>query len=129
MPLLLDTHAFLWWLGDSRNLPAAWRRAISEPSAQVFVSAASLWEIAVKRDLGKLRLALPASLTLETLPPACGFTDLAIEGKHAAAVAGLPRHHADPFDRILIAQARVEGLTLVTADRVMDRYDVERLGP
>jgi PIN domain nuclease of toxin-antitoxin system len=125
--LLLDTHVLLWWLGDSRRLPAAWRRAIADADTQVLVSAATIWEIAIKRGLGKVRIDLPAEVSLAGLPRACGFEDLVVKAEHAAAVQDLPPHHADPFDRLLIAQARYEGLTFVTADQAASRYDVARL--
>jgi PIN domain nuclease of toxin-antitoxin system len=125
--LLLDTHALLWWLADSRRLPATWRRAIADADTQVLVSAATVWEIAIKRGLGKVRIDLPKDVSLAGLAQACGFEDLVVKPEHAAAVQDLPLHHADPFDRLLIAQARCEGLTFVTADQSLFSYDVPRL--
>lgn len=124
MNLLLDTHAFLWWLADDAGLSSAARRAIAEPSAIVHVSAASLWEIAIKRALGKLEVESP-DLAAEI--PANGFVELPITGRHALAAGALPRHHDDPFDRMLVAQALSEDLVLVTRDPAVDFYGVPTL--
>jgi PIN domain nuclease of toxin-antitoxin system len=118
--LLLDTHVFLWWRSDNRRLVASARRAIAEADI-VFVSAASAWEAAIKIALGRLRI--PDSVEAGVL--ASGFEKLAIGFSHAEAAARLPTHHADPFDRMLVAQAQIEGLSLVTHDRRLSRYDVE----
>jgi PIN domain nuclease of toxin-antitoxin system len=127
MQLLLDTHALLWWLTDSPRLRAAWRRAIGDSQTRVLVSAASIWEIAIKSAMGRLGLDLPQDVALENFAALCGFEDLPVSARHAAAVLELPPHHADPFDRILVAQARLERLTLVTADKAMRAYEVEVL--
>ncbi|MGH3611777.1 MAG: type II toxin-antitoxin system VapC family toxin [Pseudonocardia sp.] len=120
MRLLLDTHALLWWLFGLPRLGPAARAAIVDPVAEVFVSGVSAAEIAIKQAKGRLDAPddLPAQLA------ANGFTELRLSVLHGLAVAELPSHHGDPFDRMLVAQARVEGLTLVTADRAMDAYDV-----
>lgn len=115
--ILLDTHLLLWAVAEPRKLPAAARRRIEE--ADVFVSAASLWEVSIKAALGKLT-ADPAELLAEIEP--AGFTLLPITGEHAAAVAKLPPVHADPFDRMLVAQAKTEPLLLVTNDAVLTGY-------
>lgn len=115
--ILLDTHLLLWAVAEPRKLPAAARRRIEE--ADVFVSAASLWEVSIKAALGKLT-ADPAELLAEIEP--AGFTLLPITGEHAAAVAKLPPVHADPFDRMLVAQAKTEPLLLVTNDAVLAGY-------
>lgn len=118
MRLLLDTHVFLWAVADSRKLGAAARRLIEEAD-EVSVSAASIWEIAIKSWLGKL------AGDAESLAAAIddsGFAELPVTGRHAAAVARLPLHHADPFDRLLVAQALTEPLILVTADKTLARY-------
>jgi PIN domain nuclease of toxin-antitoxin system len=120
--LLLDTHVFPWWRGDGRSLSATARRAIAEADA-VFVSAASAWEAAIKIALGRLRI--PGTVESGVLDS--GFEKLAIGFSHAEAAARLPRHHADPTGRMLIAQAQIEGLTLVTHGRRIGRYDVELL--
>ncbi|MDH5673399.1 MAG: type II toxin-antitoxin system VapC family toxin [Myxococcales bacterium] len=126
--LLLDTHVLLWWLADSRRLKASWRKEIARPERRVLVSVASIWEISIKSATDTLQLDLPADLGLSDLAEACGFEDVPISARHAAAVRELPAHHADPFDRILIAQARLESLTIVTADEQVRRYDVKHLG-
>jgi len=115
--ILLDTHLLLWAVAEPRKLPAAVRKRIEE--ADVFVSAASLWEVSIKAALGKLA-ADPAELLAEIEP--AGFTLLPITGEHAAAVATLPAVHADPFDRMLVAQAKTEPLLLLTNDAVLARY-------
>ncbi len=122
MRLLLDTHVVLWWRQDSRRLRRELRTAIAAASA-VYVSAASAWEAAIKAAIGRLRLDEPFAAHVA----AAGFEPLPITFEHAAAVGGLPRHHADPFDRMLVAQARVERLTIVTQDDVFGAYDVETL--
>ncbi len=123
MLLLLDTHAFLWWNADDRALGPRAREAIADPDNVVYVSAATAWEIAVKRRAGKLEA--PGEIADWIRDD--GFSDLAIEVEHAIASAELPEHHRDPFDRLLIAQARLEDLTLVTSDVEIVRYDVETL--
>lgn len=123
MLLLLDTHAFLWWIGDEPALGPRAREAIAAPANVVFVSAATAWEIAVKREAGKLDAPGEVGAWIRD----GGFTELAIEVEHAVASAGLPRHHGDPFDRLLIAQARLEDLTLVTSDPEILGYDVATL--
>lgn len=127
MQLLLDTHALLWWLSDNRRLTSSWRKTIEDAETRVVVSAASIWEIAIKASSGRLSLDLPPDVPLEGFAAACGFEDLPILARHAAAVLALPPHHADPFDRLLIAQAKVEKLTLVSADRAFRAYDVQLL--
>lgn len=120
MKLLLDTQALLWWLGDSPALGAVARRSIADGGNTVFVSAASAWEIELKRALGKLRA--PENLR-ETLADE-RFLELPVGFAHATALRALPALHRDPFDRMLIAQARVEHLTVVTSDAVFARYQV-----
>lgn len=120
MQLLLDTHAFLWWLDDSPKLGPQARAAIGDGGNAVFVSAASAWEIAVKRASGKL----DAPGDIAEWIAQCDFGDLPIEVEHAVAAAELPRHHTDPFDRMLIAQAQLEELTLVAHDDELGKYDV-----
>jgi PIN domain nuclease of toxin-antitoxin system len=113
---------FLWWRSDHRRLHATARRAIAEADV-VFVSAATAWEAAIKIALGRLRI--PDTIEAGVLDS--GFEKLAIGFSHAEAAARLPAHHADPFDRMLVAQAQLEGLTLVTHDRRLGRYEVELL--
>lgn len=123
MLLLLDTHAFLWWNADDSALGPRAREAIADPGNSVFVSAATGWEIALKREAGKLDA--PGEIAAWIRED--GFTELAIEVDHAIASAELPKHHRDPFDRLLIAQARLEELALVTSDAEIGKYDVETL--
>ncbi len=122
MRLLLDTHALLWWLADE-NLSTQARDAIADPANLVMVSAATAWEISIKRALGKL--AAPDDL--EQQLHAGGFTALPISIAHGIAAGQLARHHEDPFDRMLIAQAIAEGLTIVTRDKRFEDYGVALL--
>jgi len=117
--LLLDTHVVLWWRLDSPRLKRPVRRAIAT-SETVWVSAASGWEVAIKQMLGQLRLADP----FESMVAASEFRELPVTLRHAEQLATLAPHHADQFDRMLVAQARVEGATLVTHDRQLQPYDV-----
>jgi PIN domain nuclease of toxin-antitoxin system len=117
--LLLDTHVVLWWRLNSRRLRTGARDAIGAAD-HVLVSAASAWEVAIKIAIGRLRLEEPFAAIVDS----AGFEPLPIAFSHAADLAGLAPHHADPFDRMLIAQARVEGLTLVTDDRALEPYSV-----
>ena len=119
MKLLLDTHAVLWWQGDDRRLPPAARRAIAVADI-VWVSAASGWEVAIKSALGRLRVDEPFAITVA----ADDFTELPVTLAHAARLQSLPTRHADPFDRMLVAQAMVEGATLVTRDSALGAYGV-----
>lgn len=120
MTLLLDTHALLWWLDDPRLLSAAARRAIGDGKNPVYVSAAVVWEIVIKRSLGKL----DAPDDLVEVKAANRFLPLPVTVAHVLAVAALPDHHRDPFDRVLIAQARHEGFKLVTRDSRVLQYGV-----
>jgi PIN domain nuclease of toxin-antitoxin system len=120
--LLLDTHVVLWWRQDSRQLGRAARDAIAR-AAVVYVSAASAWEVAIKATIGRLHLEDPFEWHVHE----AGFEPLPILFAHAAEVARLPPHHADPFDRMLVAQARVERLVLVTHDRTLLPYEVQTL--
>jgi PIN domain nuclease of toxin-antitoxin system len=116
--LLVDTHVFLWWRADDSRLGEAARQAIRDGQSDVFLSAASIWEIAIKHSLGRLEIPAPASAAAMRL----GFEPLPISLAHAEAAALLPPLHRDPFDRMLVAQARTEGLTLVTHDPVIRAY-------
>lgn len=117
--LLLDTHVFLWWRADDRRLGAAARAAIARAEA-VFVSAASAWEAAIKQALGRLEIPDRISAGVEQ----SGFASLPITFAHAERAGSLPPHHRDPFDRMLVAQAIEEHLTLVTKDAAIAAYDV-----
>lgn len=118
MRLLLDTHIFLWAITGSTRLTRATRR-LMESADEVYVSAASVWEIAIKAGLGKID-ADPDAVAAAIEPS--GFLELPVHAAHGARVARLPPHHHDPFDRLLIAQALVEPLRLVTADSVLTQY-------
>ena len=124
MRLLLDTAPLLWWLGDDPKLGAAARAAIAAPENEVYVSAASAWEISVKRASGKL----VAPFDLLTALERNYFAELPIDLVHAVAAGELPPHHKDPFDRMLVAQSQIEGLTLVAVDAEIEKYGV-RLVP
>ena len=120
--LLLDTHVFLWWRTNDPRLNATAREAIAT-TAIVFVSAASTWEAAIKIAMGRLTLPEPFSQGVDK----SGFRRLAISFEHAEAAAMLPRHHGDPFDRMLVAQAQLEGCMLVTHDALLQPYGVATL--
>lgn len=123
MRLLLDTHVFLWWDAQSHRLPKQMRAAIAMGENQVYVSAATVWEIAIKRITGKLVIAGSAAKAIEGL----GFLPLPITGTHAEWAGSLPALHRDPFDRLLVAQAQLEGLILATVDDRILRYQVPHL--
>ena len=121
MNLLLDTHVALWAIADSERLPARARELISAPTTTVWISAATLWEIAVKHALGRGDMPVSATQALAWFRES-GYRILPVEAEHALAVEALPAHHRDPFDRILIAQALVEPLRLMTHDAIVARY-------
>jgi PIN domain nuclease of toxin-antitoxin system len=122
-PLLLDTHALLWSVGDENLLPPATHEVLSAGVVPAYVSVASIWEIAIKRASGKLDA--PESLLDKVA--AARFIELRITFEHAIRAGALPPHHRDPFDRMLVAQAQSEGLTLVTNDKRIVVYDVPLL--
>ena len=124
MKLLLDSHAYLWWLLDDRRLPGPARTAIADPESLLHVSAATIWELSIKAALGRLELR-GCDLVAEIA--ANGFVELPLRAAHARAAGALPRHHDDPFDRALIAQALAHGLTCVTRDPVFTTYGVRTL--
>jgi len=121
MNLLLDTHVALWAIVDSPRLGVQAREMLENPDATLWVSAASLWEIAIKHALGRSNMPIGAQEALDYFL-ASGFSMLPISAHHAVAVGELPAHHADPFDRLLIAQALTEPMTLVTHDAQILRY-------
>ena len=127
MRLLLDTHAFLWWLANDRRLSREARRAIEDPANAVLVSAASAWEIAIKAGLGRLDLPEPPKTYVPDRIARSGFVELPVSVAHAVRVAGLPHHHRDPFDRLLVAQADVEGVRLVSRDPLLVPYGADLL--
>jgi PIN domain nuclease of toxin-antitoxin system len=123
MKLLLDTHAFLWWDSNDNRLPSMFHSVIASPRNQVFVSAVTVWEISIKRGLGKLVFAGAVGKAIE----GHGFGTLPITVDQAEWAASLPQLHRDPFDRLLVAQAQLEGLILVTVDEEILRYAVPHL--
>jgi len=122
--VLIDTHVFLWWDRQLRSIRRPLRAAIEDEANDIFVSAASIWEIAIKRAIGKLRFDRPIVAAVLAL----GFEILPVAGAHAAHAGGLPPHHSDPFDRLIIAQAYLERMILGTQDRRMGPYGVATLG-
>ena len=127
MRLLLDTQALLWWLDDNPKLGRAAHGAIANPASAVWISAVAAWEIVIKMIVGRLAIKKPAEICIPREMERLAFQPLPISIAHALAVRSLPRHHADPFDRMLIAQAKSDGLTVVTSDPVFGRYDVDIL--
>jgi PIN domain nuclease of toxin-antitoxin system len=118
--LLADTHALLWWRSDDQRLGVRAREAMADPDVGLFFSAASIWEIAIKRAKGKLRV--PENL-LDTMERR-GFVELPVFSRDAILAGSLPPHHGDPFDRMIVAQAQSEGLTVVTRDARIAAYGV-----
>jgi PIN domain nuclease of toxin-antitoxin system len=125
--LLLDTHVLLWAATSPDRLGDDARAAIEDGSSDVFVSAVTAWEIAIKQSLAKLELARPAELWLPEVIQRSGFQSVAVDQAAALRVRALPWHHKDPFDRLLIAQALEEGLTIVTRDALFSAYGVSVL--
>lgn len=123
MNLLLDTHAVLWWLDDDPTLSDAARAEISDPENTVYLSAVAVWEMRIKQGIGKLDLPDDFDEVLDGQ----AFSKLPVTVDHAHTIAGLPAIHRDPFDRMLVAQAVVEGMTIVTRDRRIAEYGVDVL--
>ena len=127
MKLLLDTQAFLWFVTDDARRSAAARDAIEGADNERALSIASVWEMAIKHALGKLHFTEPFPQFVTTQTAANGIALLAIDVEHAIAVASLPMHHRDPFDRLLMAQALAEEMAMVSSDEALDRYGVRRI--
>lgn len=126
MRFLLDTHTVIWYVEDDAKIPAKAKKAMEDADSELFVSVVSLWELAIKVSLGKLKLPMPVRDIAEELREnKASF--IPISEEHALATERLPWHHRDPFDRMLAAQARHEGLTLVSVDEIFDQYDVARI--
>jgi PIN domain nuclease of toxin-antitoxin system len=122
--ILIDTHIFLWWDRQLRRISRSLRAVIEDADNDIYVSAASVWEVAVKRAIGKLKFERPIVESVAKL----GFEILSVTGIHAEHAGGLPRHHNDPFDRLLVAQAALEGMVLGTQDRLMRPYGIAMIG-
>ncbi len=127
MKLLLDTHTFLWQLYDRSSVSKQALNALSNPKHSLFVSTASLWEIGILISLKRIKTLDTVARMLEQSELDCGIELLPISVAHIEAVAGLPLHHRDPFDRLLIAQAQCDNLTVIGADRAFDLYGLERI--
>lgn len=125
MRLLLDTHAWLWWHADNPRLGPGSRQLIAEPGNDVALSAVVPWEVVIKRALGRLQLGVTPDRLVSASFAQNAMTPLHVVHAHALRVAQLPLHHADPFDRLLIAQAQVESLVVLTADPAFEHYDIE----
>lgn len=126
MRVLLDTHVLLWWVAGSKFRPKV-AKILEDGRNELFWSAASTWELAIKTQVGKLRLHESLDAFLARAMVEQSLTPLPVTQAHAVRVASLPLHHRDPFDRLLVAQADVEGLPLMTADAAIADYDVERI--
>jgi PIN domain nuclease of toxin-antitoxin system len=124
MRILLDTHCWLWMQVDPDRFSAASRRLIEDPGNELLLSAASSWEIAIKYHLGKLPLPESPTSYVPSRMQASGTAPLSVEHSHALQVGRLPDHHRDPFDRLLVSQAILENLVLLTADSQLEPYDV-----
>lgn len=125
MRVLVDTHALVWWAQDSPRLSKRARTLLAAGSSEVLWSVASSWELAIKHSLGRMELATTLSDFLDVELPRQGIEILPIDHRHIVRVAELPLHHRDPFDRMLVAQAQIEGVALVSADQHVRRYDLK----
>ena len=127
MKFLIDTMVWLWSVGEVGRLNQTARDALTSPEHDLYFSAASVWEIAIKTSIGRMDLKGPPGVVVPRETERQGLRPLTVTYSHALAVHDLPRLHGDPFDRLLVAQARCEGLTLMTADRELKKYPVEVL--
>jgi PIN domain nuclease of toxin-antitoxin system len=127
MNILLDTHTFLWFVADDRRLSDKARALIEAEDSQPFLSMASLWEMAIKVSLGKLKFEQPYELFVPQQLAMNGFGILNISLEHTAGISTLPFHHRDPFDRLIAVQARLEKMCLVSADAAFDAYEIQRV--
>lgn len=125
MKFLLDTHIFLWWLTDAPQLPPYIRKTIGAGNADLFLSAASCWEIAIKAQLGRIDLPDKPGIFISHQMALNAVQGLPIQPNHALHVFNLPGHHRDPFDRIIIAQAQIERLPIITSDPLFAKYKVK----
>ncbi|HUY36843.1 MAG TPA: type II toxin-antitoxin system VapC family toxin [Pirellulales bacterium] len=127
MKLLLDTHAFLWFVTSDSQLSATALALIADVDNELFLSPASYWEVAIKVSIGKYPLTVPFETFFTTALAANGIQILAVEIRHAAVLSALPMHHKDPFDRMIAAQALSESIPVVSADAALDSYGITRL--
>ena len=127
MKLPIDTHALLWYIDQDHLLSPIAHAAMTDPSNEILVSAATIWEVSIKVGLGKLTISFPYAAWMTKAIADLRATVLPITVDYADAQTSLPKHHRDPFDRILIAQAMVEGVPLVSADSLLDAYGIARL--
>ena len=127
MNLLLDTHTFYWWSFEPTKLSDVARDAIADPANAVYLSVASPWEIVIKSEIGRLQLRQPIDVVVATHVATSGFRVLPVELRHVYSLRGLPLHHKDPFDRLLMAQSIADTLTIVTKDAVFAQYPVTTL--
>ena len=127
MRVLLDTHALIWYVDQDHLLSASAHAAITNPANELLLSAGTIWEVSIKVGLNKLSLSMPFRQWMNKAIADLGLTLLPITVEYADVHAGLPRHHGDPFDRLLVAQAQVENVSLVSADAVFDQYGVNRI--
>jgi PIN domain nuclease of toxin-antitoxin system len=122
---LLDTYTFLWWIGDDRQLPQSTRDVISDGDNELYFSAASCWEIAIKAGLGRISLPERPEIFVADQLAANGIIGLPVQPAHALHVFSLPSHHRDPFDRMLVSQAQLEDMPIITSDSLIAQYDVK----
>jgi PIN domain nuclease of toxin-antitoxin system len=122
--LLLDTQCFLWWFAQPERLSERGIAHITDDANELWFSVASIWEVGIKVALGKLPLSEPVERYIPSRMTLLGTKSLEIQAAHAIRAAALPLHHRDPFDRMLVAQAQVEGMTIVSADAILSQYDV-----
>lgn len=127
MKVLADTHAFVWFALADPALAATARSVLEDPANEILISPASYWEVAIKVHLGKWQLAQPYSVLIDSLWTTYGFQRLPIAPSHTARLIGLPNHHGDPFDRLLIAQSLVENIGIISSDSTFDLYGVSRV--
>lgn len=121
---MLDTHAWLWMIAEPERFSAQTTALLENPANELLLSSASSWEIAIKHSLGKLFLPAPPAKYVPEQIAKTGVTPVSVEHSHALRVSGLPPHHRDPFDRLLVAQAELEGATLLTADPQFEPYGI-----
>src|SRR4051794_18230076 len=127
MRILVDTHAFLWFVAGDQRLSTRARRRIEDPASDRFLSVASVWETAIKISLGKLTLSVSLDTLIDEGATDNGFALLDVRREHAVAVMHLPFHHRDPIDRLLVCQAMSDRLTIVSSDAALDAYPIQRI--